>query len=138
MWWLKFRTGDAVILRASSLIHARMVAAKYGFGKPSHFAEGQFVDPAQAALIDDQDISRMLSPIEAKQLRKRLHRHARERSVDRPDRQQRSARVDLAAFANALACGDDVAPTRPGFARTAGPPPLIASSCRGSATSTGV
>jgi hypothetical protein len=48
MWWLKFRTGDALILRASSLIHARMIAAKYGFSKPSHFAEGQFVDPPQA------------------------------------------------------------------------------------------
>jgi hypothetical protein len=108
MWWLKFRTGDAVILRASSLTHARMIAAKYGFGKVSHFAEGQFVDPAQAALIDDQDIGRMLSPIEAKW----LHRHARELAVDRPDRQQRPVRVDLAALANTLARGDDVvAPT---------------------------
>src|SRR5580700_5429551 len=105
MWWLKFRTGDAVILRASSLIRARMIAAKYGFGKPSHFAEGQFVDPAQVALVDDQDIGRMLSPIEAQQLRKRLHRHMRERSLDRPDRQQRSVRVDFAALASALACG---------------------------------
>jgi hypothetical protein len=99
MWWLKFRTGDAVILRASSLIHARIIVAKYGFGKPSHFAEGQLVDPAQAALIDDQDIGRMLSRIEAKQLRKRLHDHARDRSVDRPDRPQRSVHGDLAALA---------------------------------------
>jgi hypothetical protein len=60
----------------------------------TNFAEGQFVDPAQAVLIDDQDIGRMLSLIEAKQLRERLHRHARERSVDRPDRQQRSVCVE--------------------------------------------
>ena len=114
MWWLTFRTGDAVIVRASSLIHARMIAAKYGFGQPSQFAVGHVVDPAQATLIDHQDIGRMLSPIADQQLRQRLHRHSRERGADHPDHQQRSVRVDLAALANALAHGDDVAPTQRG------------------------
>jgi hypothetical protein len=27
MWWITFRRGDVVILRATSLIHARMLAA---------------------------------------------------------------------------------------------------------------
>jgi len=75
---------------------------------------GHVVDPAQATLIDHQDIGRMLSPIADQQLRQRLHRHSRERGADHPDHQQRSVRVDLAALANALAHGDDVAPTQRG------------------------
>ena len=72
MWWLTFRRGDVVIVEASSLVHARMHAAQYGFGRPAHFAEGHFIDPERAARIPDNVIGRMLSPPEARQVREVL------------------------------------------------------------------
>jgi hypothetical protein len=72
VWWLTCRHGDVVIVEASSLIHARTVAAQYGLGRPAHFAEGHFIDPERAALIRDEDIGRVLSPAEARQVREAL------------------------------------------------------------------
>jgi hypothetical protein len=77
MWWLTFRRGDVVIVEASSLLHARMLAAQYGFGRPAHFAEGDFIDPERAALIPDNAIGRMLSPPEAQQVREVLTDYGR-------------------------------------------------------------
>jgi hypothetical protein len=120
MWWLSFRSGEVVILRASSLTHARVIAAKHGFGNPSRFVEGHYIDPEQVAVIDDEKIDRMLSPNEVKQLRKRLHSHSPERKVDHRGQQRRAVPVDLAALANALlpehpdgnGSRGEVAPTR--------------------------
>jgi hypothetical protein len=72
VWWLTFRHGDVVIVAASSLIHARTVAAQYGLGRPGHFAEGHFIDPERAALIRDDDIGRVLTPTEARTVREAL------------------------------------------------------------------
>ena len=38
MWWLSFRDGTAVIMRATSLLHARMLAAIHKIGFVSQFA----------------------------------------------------------------------------------------------------
>jgi hypothetical protein len=45
-----------------------MLAAVYGAGRVSHFAEGHVINPERAALIPDGSIGRMLSPIQARQL----------------------------------------------------------------------
>jgi hypothetical protein len=68
MWWLTFRHGEVVIIDASSLVHARMLAAKHGFGRPAYFAGGHFVDPERAMLIPNDAIGRTLSPSEVWQL----------------------------------------------------------------------
>ena len=53
MWWLTFLNGGVVIIEASSLIHARSLAAAHGLGRVVHFAEGHFINPESAALIPD-------------------------------------------------------------------------------------
>ena len=68
MWWLTFRHGDVVLVEASSLLHARTVAAQFGLSRPSHFAEGLFIDPDRATLIPYDLIGRMLTPLEARQV----------------------------------------------------------------------
>ena len=77
MWWLTFRDGSVVILEASSLLHARMLAVKYGLGRPAYFVEGHFIDPEWAAVIPHDDIGRMLSPPEARQVHDMLTDHGR-------------------------------------------------------------
>ena len=62
MWWLSFFDGGVVLIEASSLVHARTIAALHELGRVSHFAEGHFIDPDRAALIPDNSIGRMLSP----------------------------------------------------------------------------
>jgi len=44
MWRLSFRDGGVVIISASSLIHARLLAAANGLGRASRFVEGNFLD----------------------------------------------------------------------------------------------
>jgi hypothetical protein len=82
MWWIWFLHGVVVIIKASSLIHARTLAALYGLGRVSHFAEGPFINPERAALIPDDFIARMLSPIEARHLRNLLEHGPREYRTD--------------------------------------------------------
>ena len=72
MWWLTFLNGGVVIIEASSLIHARSLAAAHGLGRVVHFAEGHFISPASAALIPDAFVGRMLSAIEARRLLDRM------------------------------------------------------------------
>jgi hypothetical protein len=72
MWWLTFLNGGVVIIEASSLIHARSLAAAHGLGRVVHFAEGHFINPESAALIPDAFIGRMLSAIEARRLLDRM------------------------------------------------------------------
>ena len=68
MWWLSFRHGGVVVIEASSLVHARLLAAQNGLGRASHFVEGQFIDPGRSTPIPPEFVGRMLSPIEARQL----------------------------------------------------------------------
>src|SRR5258708_22284836 len=72
MWWLTFLNGGVVIIDASSLTHARSLAAAHGLGRVVHLAEGHFINPESAALIPDAFIARMLSAIEARRLLDRL------------------------------------------------------------------
>src|ERR1700680_2031278 len=53
MGWLTFLNGGVVIIEASSLIHARSLAAAHWLGRVAHFAEGHFINPESAALIPD-------------------------------------------------------------------------------------
>jgi hypothetical protein len=85
MWWLTFRDGSVVILQASSLLHARMLAVKYSLGRPAYFAEGHFIDPERAALIPHDDIRRMLSPPEARQVHDMLRDRRRRNGADTDD-----------------------------------------------------
>jgi hypothetical protein len=62
MWWLSFRHGDVVVIKASSLVHARLLAARNGLGRASHFVEGYFIDPARMMPIPHEYVGRMLSP----------------------------------------------------------------------------
>ena len=83
MWWLLFHNGGVVVIKASSLVHARLLAAQNGLGRASHFVEGHFIDPARMALIPDEYVGRMLSPIEARQLGELLQHEPRARGTER-------------------------------------------------------
>ncbi len=78
MWWLLFRDGGVVIIRASSLVHARLLAAASGLGKASHFVEGNFIDTEHLPPIPSEFVGRMLSPVEARQLVESLNRKPRD------------------------------------------------------------
>jgi hypothetical protein len=82
MWWLSFRNGGIVVIEASSLVHARLLAAQKGLGRPSHFVDGHLIDPARAKPIPNEYVGRMLSPIEARQLGDLQH-EPRERGAAR-------------------------------------------------------
>jgi hypothetical protein len=83
MWWLLFRDGGVVVIGASSLVHARLLAAAKGLGRASHFVEGNFVDTERLPPIPTEFIGRMLSPIEARQLEEFLRRGPPARDADR-------------------------------------------------------
>jgi hypothetical protein len=83
MWWLLFRDGGVVIIRASSLVHARLLAAANGLGRASHFVEGNFIDTERLPAIPSEFIGRMLSPLEAQQLVELLYRKPRDPSAER-------------------------------------------------------
>jgi len=83
MWWLSFRDGGVVVIKASSLVHARLLAARNGLGYASHFVEGYFIDPARMMPIPHEYVGRMLSPIEARQLGELLKQEPREYVTER-------------------------------------------------------
>ena len=83
MWWLSFRGGGVVVIKASSLVHARLLAARNGLGRASHFVEGYFIDAARMMSIPDEYVGRMLSPIEARQLGELLKQEPRESVTER-------------------------------------------------------
>lgn len=86
MWWLLFRDGGVVIIGASSLVHARLLAAANGLGRASHFVDGGFIDTERWPPIPSEFIGRMLSPIEAQQIREMLNRRPQDRDPDRKRR----------------------------------------------------
>jgi hypothetical protein len=83
MWWLLFRDGGVVIVSASSLVHARLLAAASGLGRASHFIEGNFIDTERLPAIPSEFIGRMLSPVEARQLVELLNRKQRDPGAER-------------------------------------------------------
>jgi len=74
MWWLSFRDGSAVAIQASSLVHARLLAAAHGLGRASQFVDGYFFQPTLAAMIPNDCVGRILAREEAWQLYDRLER----------------------------------------------------------------
>jgi hypothetical protein len=86
MWWLSFLGGGVVILEASSLSHARMLAALNNLGRVSRFAEGRSLNAEGAALIPNDSIGRLLSPREAGDLHDLVEHGPRKYLAD-PSRQ---------------------------------------------------
>jgi hypothetical protein len=72
LWWLSFLGGGAVMVEASSLAQARLLAASNNLGKISQFGQGYAVDVGLADRIPEDAIGRMLSPTEARQILKFL------------------------------------------------------------------
>jgi hypothetical protein len=68
MWWLSFSDGGVVIIGASSLVHARLLAAAKGLGRASHFLEGNLIDTERLPPIPAEFVGKMLSPVDARQL----------------------------------------------------------------------
>jgi hypothetical protein len=68
MWWLSFRDGGAVIISASSLVHARLLAAANGLGRASLFVEGNLIDTARLPPIPPEFVGRTLSSVDARRL----------------------------------------------------------------------
>jgi len=76
LWWLSFRTryvpAGAAIVHATSLEHARMLAAIAGFDAGVTFTDGHALDGGQAAKVAESEIGRFLLPAEAGQVRGRI------------------------------------------------------------------
>jgi hypothetical protein len=77
MWWLSFSDGGVVIIGASSLVHARLLAAAKGLGRASHFVEGNLIDTERLPPIPAEFVGKMLSPVDARQLLEILDRGRR-------------------------------------------------------------
>jgi hypothetical protein len=63
VWWISFLDGSVFIVQASSLAHARMLAALHGVGRVGHFVEGHFIDDGRAAVIPQRFIGRSWSAL---------------------------------------------------------------------------
>jgi hypothetical protein len=83
MWRLLFRDGGVVIISASSLVHARLLAAANGLGRASRFVEGNFINIERVPPIPSEFVGRMLSPIEARQLEEMLNRRPPDHGTER-------------------------------------------------------
>jgi hypothetical protein len=84
MWWLSFNDGSVVILAASSLTHARLLAAAKGLGRASDFIEGNQIDTEHLPPIPGEFVGRMLSPVDARRLLDVLDDSAGGRRAGRP------------------------------------------------------
>ena len=74
MWWLSFRDGTAVIVEATSLLHARMLAAVNEIGRVAQFVDGYRLAAELAALVPNDRVGRLLSPDDAWRLYEQLAR----------------------------------------------------------------
>jgi hypothetical protein len=83
---ISFLHGGAFVVKASSLTHARVLAAARGIGRVTQFAEGHLISEDQASLIPGDMIGRMLSAAEARRLREVLEPGLRGRNVAEPGR----------------------------------------------------
>ena len=77
LWWLSFKGGTTVIMRAETLVHARLLAAADEIARACLFDAGFRVDPEFGQMIPDNLIGRTLSRDEAADLRRRLRGDAR-------------------------------------------------------------
>ena len=75
LWWLSFKGGTTVIMRAETLVHARLLAAADEVARAYLFDTGFQVEFEQ--IIPDDLIGRTLSRDEAADLRRRLRSDAR-------------------------------------------------------------
>jgi hypothetical protein len=77
-FWLSYHSAGrllgVLIVDLPSLIGARMRAAVEGTDQGAEFAEGHELDDAAAALVPLKAIGRMLGPLEAGELIRRLER----------------------------------------------------------------
>ena len=74
MWWLSFRDGSPVIIEATTLLHARMLAAVHKIGRVAQFVHGYELSHELAALIPDDYIGHLLSRADAWRLYDQLER----------------------------------------------------------------
>ena len=77
LWWLSFKGGTTVIVRADTLVHARLLAAADEVARAYLFDAGFRVDPEFEQMIPDELIGRTLSGDEAADLQRRLRGDAR-------------------------------------------------------------
>ena len=95
-WWLRLHGGGAAIIKAESMVHARLLAVVNDIGRASHFTDGYPIDPHLLEMIPEELIERKLSPAEANELLDQLRTNERDGTepVGRP-----VARMDHAAIA---------------------------------------
>jgi hypothetical protein len=77
LWWLSFKGDATIIVRAETLIHARLLAAADKVARAYLFDAGFQVDPEFEQMIPDDLIGRTLSRDEATDLQRRLRGDAR-------------------------------------------------------------
>jgi hypothetical protein len=77
LWWLSFKSGTTFIVRAETLVHARLLAAADKVARVYLFDAGFRVDPEFEQMIPDELIGRTLSRDEATDLQRRLRGDAR-------------------------------------------------------------
>ena len=77
LWWLSFKGGKTIVVRAETLVHARLLAASNEVGRAYLFEDGFRVDPEFEQLIPDDLIGRTLSRDEAADLQRQLRGDAR-------------------------------------------------------------
>jgi hypothetical protein len=77
LWWLSFKGGATIIVRADTLVHARLLAAADKVGRAYLFDAGFRVDPEFEQIIPDNLIGRTLSRDEAADLQRWLRGDAR-------------------------------------------------------------
>ena len=76
LWWLSYRFREAplgvAIIKASSMDHARMLAAIDGIDAGLSFTEGRMLDNEQSAKIVPGEIGRFLFRPEADEIQTRI------------------------------------------------------------------
>jgi hypothetical protein len=80
LWWLSFKGGTTVIVRAETLVHGRVLAAADEVARACLFDSGFRVDPEFEQIIPDDLIGRTLSRDQAADLQRRLRGDARHSS----------------------------------------------------------
>ena len=77
MWWLSFKGDATIIVRAETLVHARLLAAADEMARAHLFDAGFQVDPEFEQMIPDDLIGRTLSRDEVADLQSWLRGAAR-------------------------------------------------------------
>jgi hypothetical protein len=77
LWWLSFKGGATIIVRAETIVHARLLAAADKVARAYLFDAGFQVDPEFERMIPDELIGRTLLREEATDLQRRLRGDAR-------------------------------------------------------------